>query len=116
MIISYIGVAGHAGDTGSRMLFEGFGVQLTKGGSVSGLPAPFNAIGVANIFGIPTNLIIFAVMVVISYYLFERSKWGREVYMIGCNETATRFSGIKTKKVLLLVYIYRECSTEWREH
>ena len=31
---------------------------------------------------------------------------GREVYMIGCNETATRFSGIKTKKVLLLVYIY----------
>ena len=45
-------------------------------------------------------------MIVVSYFMLERSKWGREVYMIGDNETATRFSGINTKKVLMLVYVF----------
>ncbi|MDD3362990.1 MAG: ABC transporter permease [Hespellia sp.] len=105
-IIAYIGVAPMLVTLGTKMLFEGLGLQFTKGGSVSGFPLLFGEIGNGSVAGIPYTIIIYAVIVVLSYFLFERSKWGTEVYMIGCNETATRFSGINTKRVLMKVYIY----------
>ena len=45
------------------------------------------------------------------YFLFERSTWGTKVYMIGCNELASKFSGIDTKKILLQVYVYSSILT-----
>lgn len=105
-VIAYIGVAPILVTLGTKTLFEGLGLKFTRGGSVSGFPALYGSIGSGEIAGIPYTIIIYAVMIIVSYYLFERSKWGTEVYMIGCNETATRFSGIKTKKTLMWVYIY----------
>lgn len=105
-IIAYIGVAPMLVTLGTKTLFEGLGLQFTKGSSVSGFPELFNQIGSGTIFGIPFTLIILVIFTILSYFLFERSKWGMEVYMIGCNETATRFSGVNTKATLLKVYIY----------
>lgn len=105
-IVAYIGVAPMLVTLGTKTLFEGLGLQFTKGSSVSGFPELFNRIGSGTLFGIPYTLIILIIFTVLSYFLFERSKWGMEVYMIGCNETATRFSGVNTKATLLKVYIY----------
>ena len=38
-------------------------------------------------------------------FLIERSAWGNSIYMIGSNEVAARFSGIKTKQCLMKVYL-----------
>ena len=105
-LVGYIGVVAMLVTLGTQMVFEGIGLIITKGNSIAGLPAPFLAIGSAMIGPIPVPMVIFVAMVIFSYYVIERSKWGREVYMIGDNEVATRFSGINTKKVILLVYVY----------
>ena len=105
-VVAYIGVAPMLVTLGTKTLFEGLGLNFTKGGSISGFPEIYSEIGNGSVFGIPIPLIIFVVVVIISYFFFERSAWGTEVYMIGCNETATRFSGINTKKTLMWVYIY----------
>lgn len=105
-IIAYIGVAPMLVTLGTKTLYEGLGLQLTRGSSVSGFPEIFTMIGSGSILGIPYTMIVFVLAVVLSYFLFERSRWGTEVYMVGCNETATRFSGINTKSVLMKVYIY----------
>ena len=105
-LIGYIGVVAMLVTLGSRMVFEGLGLRLTKGGSVSGFPEPFNNIGAAKIGPIPLNLIIFIIMTAVCYFLLERSRWGKEVYMVGDNQVATRFSGINTQKVLMLVYVF----------
>lgn len=105
-VIAYIGVAPMLVTLGSKTLFEGLGLNFTKGGSISGFPEQFSFIGNGLIAGIPLPMIIFVIVVVVTYFLFERSAWGTEIYMIGCNETATRFSGVKTKLTLLWVYIY----------
>lgn len=104
-VIGYIGVVAMLVTISTQMIFEGIGLIITKGNSIGGLPAPFLAIGSLTLGPIPVTMILYVVMVVISYYVIERSKWGRQVYMIGDNETATRFSGINTKKVLMSVYI-----------
>ena len=104
-VVAYIGVAPMLVTLGTKTLFEGLGLNFTKGGSISGFPELYSEIGNGTILGIPIPMIVYVIALVVCYFLFELSVWGTEVYMIGCNETATRFSGINTKKSLLWVYI-----------
>lgn len=106
VVIAYVGVAPMLVTLGTKTLFEGLGLNFTKGGSISGFPEIYSEIGNGSLLGIPIPMILYILIVVVSYFLFERSAWGTEVYMAGCNETATRFSGVNTKKTLLKVYIY----------
>ncbi|MDC7290859.1 ABC transporter permease [Blautia schinkii] len=105
-VIAYVGVAPMLVTLGTKTLFEGLGLNFTKGGSISGFPEVYSEIGNGTFLGIPIPLLLYVAVVIVSYFLFERSAWGTEVYMVGCNETATKFSGINTKKTLMLVYIY----------
>lgn len=105
-VVAYIGVAPMLVTLGTRTLFEGIGLNFTKGGAISGFPEFYSEIGNGDILGIPVPIIIYVVIIIISYLLIERSAWGTEVFMVGCNETATRFSGINTKKTLMKVYLY----------
>ena len=105
-IVAYVGVAPMLVTLGTKTLFEGLGLNITKGGSVSGFPELYAEIGNGKVMGIPIPIILYIVVIICCYFLFERTVWGTQVYMIGCNETATRFSGINTKKTLLLVYVY----------
>ncbi|MFP3156370.1 ABC transporter permease [Lachnospiraceae bacterium ZAX-1] len=105
-VVAYVGVAPMLVTLGSKTLFEGLGLNLTKGGSISGFPEIYSYIGNETFLGIPVPLILFLAVVAISYFLLEKSAWGTEIYMVGCNETATKFSGIDTKKTLMKVYIY----------
>ena len=55
--------------------------------------------------GIPTILVVLSVLTLIYSYITRKTIFGRHVYAIGGNEKAAKLSGIKTKKVLLMVYI-----------
>jgi len=104
--VAYVGVAAMLVTLGSMTLFEGIGLNMTKGGSIAGFPSAFSFIGNESILGIPVPMLIYLMMIVISYFMLERSNWGVKVYLIGCNEVATRFSGINTKRTLLKVYVF----------
>ncbi len=105
-VIAYVGVAPMLVTLGTKTLFEGLGLNMTKGGSISGFPQEYSFVGNGVWLGIPVPMIIFIIIVILTYFLFERSSWGTKVYMMGCNELATRFSGVNTKRILLFVYIY----------
>lgn len=104
--IAYVRVAAMLVTLGSMTLFRGIGLNLTKGGSIAGFPTSFMKIGSGSLMGIPFPMLLYIVAVVVSYFLLERSNWGVKVYLTGCNEVATRFSGISTKKTLLEVYLF----------
>jgi simple sugar transport system permease protein len=105
-VIAYVGVAPMLVTLGTKTLFEGIGLNFTKGGAISGFPAIYSEIGNGNIIGIPIPIIIYVGVIIISYLLIQRSAWGTEIFMVGSNETATRFSGINTKRTLMKVYLY----------
>ncbi|MDO5088254.1 MAG: ABC transporter permease [Leptotrichiaceae bacterium] len=103
---AYVGVAAMLVTLGTTTLFEGISLNLTKGGSVSGFPLIFSYITIKNFLGIPVPFIVYMTVVFISYLILHKSTLGMKIFMVGCNETATRFSGINTKKVILVTYIY----------
>lgn len=55
---------------------------------------------------IPTPVLIFAAVVVISMVILYKTKFGRYVYAVGGNEQATRASGVNVDKVKMWVFIF----------
>ena len=89
----------------SMMIFvRGLGEFLTRGGDVSGFPAFLQPIGHGSILGFPIPLLIFISCVLVWHLLLTRMKLGFNTYMIGSNIEAARFSGVNTRKVIVLVY------------
>ena len=54
--------------------------------------------------GIPTALIWVALVILIYTYITSKTTIGRHLYAIGGNETATKLSGINTKRVYFFAY------------
>ena len=89
----------------SMMIFlRGLGEFLTRGGDISGFPAYLQPIGHGSVLGIPVPLLIFILCVALWHILLSRMKLGFNTYMIGSNIEAARYSGVNTRKVIVLVY------------
>lgn len=91
---------------GSMILFEGIALRVTRGGSISGFPESYYLIGGGELGPIPVPMLIFAAAAVLTAVMLNRTAWGRSVFMIGNNPTASRFSGIPVKSVLIRVYLF----------
>lgn len=105
-IVAYIGAPAMMATLGTSTLFEGIGLLVSMGNSISGFPTEFFWFGNGTVLGIPVPMIIFLIIAAITFLLLEHTSWGLSVYMVGCNPTAARFSGINVKKVMMKVYIY----------
>lgn len=106
LLIAGTGVSPIVLTLGSMILFEGIALRLTKGGSISGFPESYYLIGGGHIGPIPVPMLIFAVVAVLTAVLLNRTAWGRGVFMIGSNPTASKFSGIPVRSVLIRVYLF----------
>lgn len=68
-------------------------------------PSFYVTIAWSNIAGIPLALILFLVMSAGFIFLLQKSKFGRQLYIIGNNATCAQYSGIDVKKTKLIVFI-----------
>ncbi len=57
------------------------------------------------LFGIPLPVYIMIVVILIAYYVLERSKLGRAFYAVGATEKAAYLSGINVNKIIIIAYM-----------
>ena len=89
----------------SMMIFlRGLGEWLTRGGDISGFPPVMRWIGHGTVAGVPVPLVIFLAVVAVWHVVLTRTRPGFSTYMIGSNEEAARYSGIRTRRVLVWIY------------
>lgn len=55
--------------------------------------------------GIPTPVLLMAVLIIIFSFISNKTSYGRTVYAIGGNINAAKYSGIDTKKVKMIIYV-----------
>ncbi|MCW4655734.1 autoinducer 2 import system permease LsrD [Bacillus sp. AS_5] len=72
---------------------------------ISGLPDVFVQLANGSFIGIPNLLWLLIVLTVLCTVLFHRTIYGRHVKLTGANENAAKYTGIKTKKVVIIAYI-----------
>jgi ribose transport system permease protein len=56
-------------------------------------------------YGIPHSLIVFLILTAIMGIVLHRSVYGRHLYAVGKNEEAARYSGIRTRGVIIAAYV-----------
>ncbi len=88
----------------SRLL-RGVVLAITKGKNYYTIDSSFTAIVRSSVFGIPSLIIMFVVIVVITYFALNRARYGRYIYAVGSNEEAARLSGIRTHRIKVSAYV-----------
>lgn len=89
------------------MLSAARGLTLIYGGGrpVPALTPAFRWIGTADVFGLPAPVIILATVFAISWWILNRTRFGRYIYAVGGNPHAARTSGINTTRIQFVVYM-----------
>ena len=87
-------------------LYRGLAEGISQARSVRGYPEWFFRLGQGEVMGVPTQLWILAVAIVVSGVVLARTGFGRSLYAIGNNEVGARFSGIDVDRCKLLIYSY----------
>ncbi|PEC85319.1 autoinducer 2 import system permease LsrD [Bacillus cereus] len=96
---------------GTMFLYGGIALVISGGAGasgyegISGLPDAFVQLANGSFIGIPNLLWILIVLTVLCTVLFHRTIYGRHVKLTGANENAAKYTGIKTKKVVIIAYI-----------
>jgi rhamnose transport system permease protein len=85
-------------------LYRGLAEGISQARSVRGYPDWFFQLGQGEVFGVPTQLWILLVAVLIAWALLAYTVFGRSLYAIGHNETGARFSGIPVDRYKLMIY------------
>ncbi|MGE1127629.1 ABC transporter permease [Bacillus wiedmannii] len=96
---------------GTMFLYGGIALVISGGAGasgyegISGLPDAFVQLANGSFIGIPNLLWILIVLTVLCTILFHRTIYGRHVKLTGSNENAAKYTGVKTKKVVIIAYI-----------
>ncbi len=104
-LVAYVGVSPILATLGMMTLLGGINIVMTKGYVISGFPTAFQFIGNGTILGFPFPLLIFAGASAVVGLIMARTPFGLEVYMLGTNETATRYSAVNVPRVLIRSYV-----------
>jgi len=82
---------------------------LYSGGKYSTLADPANSwlaqLGRGSVIGIPIPVIIYIICIIIIELILKRSMFGRQLIAVGGNGTASRFTGINDRKVVLMTFV-----------
>ncbi len=86
-------------------IFSGIAIVITKGYGIQGFPEKFLFIGSGTILAIPMPMVIFIFCILLMSLILNRTSFGFNLYMLGSNPVAARFSGINNRGILVRTYI-----------
>lgn len=89
---------------GMMWIAQGIAVLIARSEIFFGFPAPFLFFGRGDVLGVPTPIVLMALVVAVTWLVLNRTVLGREIYAIGANPTSARLSGIDLRRNLLLIY------------
>ncbi len=107
LLVTKLGLPSLVVTIGSLALFRGLAYVVLGDQAVSNFPAAFTSFGFGTIPGteLPWSGLIFVVLALISGGMLHLSRPGRQLYAIGKNKEAARFSGVNVGRIKLALFI-----------
>ncbi|MEN1936331.1 autoinducer 2 import system permease LsrD [Paenibacillus sp. 102] len=96
---------------GTMFLYSGIALVISGGSNasgyegISGLPDSYVQLANSSFIGIPNLVWLLFVLTILFTLLLHRTRYGRYVILTGANEKAAKYSGIRTKKIVIISYI-----------
>lgn len=111
-LIARFNVPAFVATLGVMYMARGVALLMTSGltyNNLGGKPelgnTGFDRLGFDRLFGIPTGVVVLAVLAILGSLLLNRTAFGRWLYASGGNERAAELSGVPVKFVQITVYV-----------
>ena len=86
--------------------YRGLAQGISEARSVTGYPEWFFTLGQGEILGLPTQVWLLLISVIVTVIILRRTTLGRTLYAIGNNAVGARFSGLPVDRTILLIYSF----------
>ena len=104
-LIAFTRIPAFIATLGMMTIVRGFALIYTNARPVSSLTPEMKAIG-SRVGGIPVPILIYLLMIIVSYILLNKTSFGKNTFAIGGNITAAEVSGVNVSKNLVMIYAY----------
>lgn len=91
---------------GTQFLARGICYLYSDGMPISIKNPNFKVVGQGNFLGIPYTILIAAAIVLVTWVLVNRTRFGRYVYAVGGNAEAAKASGVNVDSIIIRSYMY----------
>jgi len=90
---------------GTMFILIGFLYGLTGGVTIHIVPPNFKYLGNGTLLSVPIPMYISGVIFVLAYLFMEKTRYGRNIRMIGGNIEACRLSGVDIKNLTFMTFV-----------
>jgi rhamnose transport system permease protein len=90
---------------GTMILYRGIAYVILEDQAAGNFPEWFGFFGWGYVFGIPFILVLFVIVAIVFGFLLHKTTFGREIFAMGKNPTASRFSGVKVDRIKVIVFM-----------
>jgi rhamnose transport system permease protein len=107
MLVTRVGLPSLVVTLGTLALYRGLASVVLGPRSVSGWPEWFTNFGFGDVPGtvIPWPLVVFGVLAVAFLFVLHKTWIGRQIYAVGKNKDAARYSGIDVARLKTLLFV-----------
>jgi rhamnose transport system permease protein len=106
-LITRLGLPSLAVTIGTLTLYRGIAIVILGPDTISNFPFKYTTIGLNGVGGtfLSWSALVFLVLAVVFGIVLHFTAFGRSLYAIGSNQEAALFSGIRVKRIKMLLFI-----------
>lgn len=104
-VVGYLKIPSFIATLATSYLFRGIATGISGASSYSGIPTGFTKLGMGMVLGLPTQLWIFIVCIIIISFMLNRTVFGRRLRIVGFNQKSAHYSGINVPKTVFLTFV-----------
>jgi ribose transport system permease protein len=105
LLTAYLSLAAFIVTLGTMTFMRGLAYTMTDGQPIVSSTLNFRDLGNGYIAGIPVPVVVMAIVYLVSWFILERTRYGRHIYAVGGNPEAARLAGVNVKRVITSVYV-----------
>jgi ribose/xylose/arabinose/galactoside ABC-type transport system permease subunit len=99
------GVSPFLATLATMIILQGIRFSYTGGAPISTLPPGMSTLATGRLLGAPINLWTLGLLAVLLGVMLHKSRFGREIRMVGGNPKAARLVGLSPDRVTILCYV-----------
>jgi putative xylitol transport system permease protein len=105
IVVARLAVPSFVATLGMLSVARGLTFIYNDGMPIADLPDGFLRTGTGTLAGVPVPVIVFALVVLLFWFVLRYTTYGRYVYAVGGNAKSAKTSGISTGKIIFSVYV-----------
>ncbi|GGD69112.1 sugar ABC transporter permease [Microbacterium murale] len=105
VLITVVGITPILATLGTMQILNGIAIVWTGGSTLYGAPSAFTDFGRVALGPVPALFLVFVLIAVLIAVIVNRTPLGRKIQLEGANPVAAKYSGIRSRRVLMSTYI-----------